>query len=96
MLIDYADFGTPAASSTQSRLSSGPSSTPALPMLGEWPGAQRISEHFDLEAHLDVSDLHQIAAVGDGRLASRKQSSVWAILDSNQGPPPYQRGALTD
>jgi hypothetical protein len=20
----------------------------------------------------------------------------WAILDSNQGPPPYQRGALTD
>jgi hypothetical protein len=20
----------------------------------------------------------------------------WAILDSNQGPPPYQSGALTD
>ena len=24
------------------------------------------------------------------------RAAAWAILDSNQGPPPYQRGALTD
>jgi hypothetical protein len=23
-------------------------------------------------------------------------NAKWAILDSNQGPPPYQSGALTD
>jgi hypothetical protein len=24
------------------------------------------------------------------------EAAKWAILDSNQGPPPYQSGALTD
>jgi hypothetical protein len=28
--------------------------------------------------------------------AQSKGAPGWAILDSNQGPPPYQSGALTD
>src|SRR6185437_6363772 len=32
------------------------------------------------------------AAPGSGVV----RGSQWAILDSNQGPPPYQSGALTD
>jgi hypothetical protein len=27
---------------------------------------------------------------------SEREEQEWAILDSNQGPPPYQSGALTN
>ena len=38
------------------------------------------------------SSLDAMNQAASDRVRRRK----WAILDSNQGPPPYQRGALTD
>jgi hypothetical protein len=36
------------------------------------------------------------AEVTVGRASRFGDNARWAILDSNQGPPPYQSGALTN
>ena len=45
--------------------------------------------------------LSPFPATGNARNGAEEEKSPdrgsqWAILDSNQGPPPYQSGALTD
>ena len=43
-----------------------------------------------------TSRFPQTPSTGPLRFAHRTIALRWAILDSNQGPPPYQSGALTD
>ena len=56
---------------------------------------------FALDGSLPVGDLPDAerGAPDDPAAPSRPGSPgalQWAILDSNQGPPPYQSGALTN
>src|SRR4029079_12863713 len=72
----------------------------------EFIAVERLQQHDRLLAHhverdpVDAHLLHDFdyaTAFGDPTVAGDAVvREGWAILDSNQGPPPYQSGALTD
>ncbi len=45
---------------------------------------------------IPFADDHELAELAEALERACASLEVWAILDSNQGPPPYQSGALTD
>jgi hypothetical protein len=64
--------------------------------------AHHVERHpidADLLHHRSLAIPVRRAIIEAGAPASVRASlntGKWAILDSNQGPPPYQSGALTD